>query len=103
MRRPSWSMIVILVLAGIGILFNLSSMLSFLIIPVTLIAIIYLVYRFGLKRGTPRRPKIKKSTKTEAKVKSMKSGHYPPVHKVERKRSKADLKVIDGNKSKPKS
>ena len=103
MNRPSWIMIVILVLAGIGIVSNLTSMLTYLIVPIILIAIIYFAYRFSSKRGTSKRPRIKKSAKTEAKIKAMKSGNYPPVHKVERKRSTADLKVIDGNKSKPKS
>lgn len=102
MRRPSWIMIVILVLAGIGIISNLPRLLPYFYVPIILIAIIFLAYRFGSRRGAPR-PKVKKSAKTEAKAKAMRTGNYPPVHKVERKRSTADLKVIEGSKSKRKS
>ncbi|MGZ9586136.1 hypothetical protein [Paenibacillus marinisediminis] len=102
MRRPSWPLLVLLLLAGIGLITWITSDPYTLLIPIVLIAIIFAAYKFGPKRG-PVKPKIKKSAKTEAKVRAMKSGSNHPPRKTERPRSSADLRLIEGSKSKEKS
>ena len=101
MRPPSWLLFGLLLLAGIGVFSQLSSDPAILIVPLAIVAVVYIVYKLGPKRGAAK-PRIKKSAKTEAKVKAMKNGVYHPPRKMERRRSSADLRVIEGNKSKTK-
>ncbi|MDK8179320.1 hypothetical protein [Paenibacillus sp. UMB4589-SE434] len=101
MRRfPSWFMIALIALATIGLVGTIISNPTYFLIPLVLAVIIFALYKWGPKR-TAAKPRIKKSARTEAKVKRMQK---PVVkHKAERRRSTASLTVIDGNKSKPKS
>lgn len=103
MRIPSWG-IIILLIAAIGLVAKLFTNPKDLIIPALIVAVIFIAYKFLPKRGTAA-PKVKKSARTEAKLKAMKSPAQQPRRKstTERRRSTADLRVIEGSKPKSKS
>ncbi|MCM3340241.1 hypothetical protein M3650_16715 [Paenibacillus sp. MER TA 81-3] len=88
---PRWLLYVLVLFVGIGIFSSFRQDPLYVLIPIVLIAVIWLLYRFGPKRNTPR---VKKSAQTEAKLKGTQ-----PKKRV-RSRSRASLRVIDGQKSK---
>ncbi|CAH8771595.1 hypothetical protein QJQ58_03510 [Paenibacillus dendritiformis] len=92
---PRWALAVILALAGIGVLYSaLQRGIASLLIPVVLIAAVFLLYKLGPKKSAA--PKIKKSAQTEAKAK----GNANRQPKRIRPRSQANLRVIEGSKPK---
>lgn len=92
---PRWALAVILALAGIGVLYSaLQRGIASLLIPVVLIAAVFLLYKLGPKKSAA--PKIKKSAQTEAKAK----GNTNRQPKRIRPRSQANLRVIEGSKPK---
>lgn len=100
MKVPSWVIFVLLVFAGIGLISQISTNLSMFLIPIVLIAIVFIAYKLGPKSS---QPKVKKSSRTEAKVKAMTQQHKHKAKqptKIVRKRSQAKLHVIDGQKGK---
>ncbi|WII35692.1 hypothetical protein [Paenibacillus thiaminolyticus] len=96
---PRWALAVILALAGIGVLYSaLQRGIASLLIPVVLIAAVFLLYKLGPKKSAA--PKIKKSAQTEAKAKGIAKGIANRQPKRIRPRSQANLRVIEGSKPK---
>ncbi|KJB88528.1 hypothetical protein AZ66_06815 [Paenibacillus sp. E194] len=92
-RLPRWFMLLMAVLVGIGIVSSFTRDPISILIPVAIIAVVFLVYRFGPKKSV----KVKVSPRTEAKLKAARA---PQAKKRIRPRSQAKLTVIEGNKAK---
>ncbi|UHA72858.1 hypothetical protein [Paenibacillus sp. 481] len=92
-KIPRWLLFVLFTFVGIGIVSTITQNPTSLIVPLLVIGVIVALYKFGPRRKTGT-PNIKKSARTEAKAKSL------PGKKMERRRSTATLRVIDGYKPK---
>lgn len=99
MKIPSWLIFALLALAGIGLISQIGTNPSMFIIPIVLVVIIFAAYKWGPKTSKPR---VKKSARTEAKVKAMTQQHKQKAKPVKavRKKSQAKLQVIEGHKGK---
>ncbi|MCY7487428.1 hypothetical protein M5X00_09875 [Paenibacillus alvei] len=92
-RLPRWLLLLMAVLVGIGIVSSFTRDPISILIPIAIIAIVFLVYRYGPKKNV----KVKMSPRTEAKLKAART---PQAKKRLRPRSQAKLTVIEGSKAK---
>lgn len=92
-RLPRWWLLILAVLVGIGIVSSFTRDPISILIPIAIIAVVFLVYRFGPKKKV----KVKVSPRTEAKLKAARA---PQAKKRIRPRSQAKLTVIEGSKTK---
>lgn len=92
-RLPRWLLLLMAVLVGIGIVSSFTRDPISILIPIAIIAVVFLVYRYGPKKSA----KVKISPRTEAKLKAART---PQAKKRIRPRSQAKLTVIEGSKAK---
>lgn len=92
-RLPRWLLLLMAVLVGIGIISSFTRDPISILIPIAIIAVVFLAYRYGPKKGV----KVKVSPRTEAKLKAARA---PKAKKRIRPRSQANLTVIEGSKTK---
>ncbi len=89
-----------MVLVAIGVVQGLLSNWLSLIIPLVLIALVYVLYKYPPKRFR-RGPKVKPSARTAAKIAaSQRRSAAAPRSSSDGKRKHYPFQVIDGNKGK---